>query len=228
MLNTIRNFTAAVVALGMCSSLAIAQIGARAGNRPALNPPTGNAVAGQRNNPAANRTSGEAPQRLGGRRGSGEKPTGSQLSEQQQQNLQKLQSDLQAIKQGSQVTPEQKQALKNDLLAMADGATKPDPALVQQLANDLSAALADGNVSNAEKAKLTKDLDAVMDSASIPAAEVQQAISDAQAILTASGVDKADVQTIVKDLQAIANEAKKNAQAAGSTVKGKLQGRLKS
>ncbi len=75
-------------------------------------------------------------QRAGGRMGrtgaeasggarTGNKPSGSHISETQQKNIQKLTSDLQAIKQGSQVTPEMKQALKNDLMAMAEGATKP-------------------------------------------------------------------------------------------------------
>ncbi len=139
------------------------------------------------------------------------KPTGQNLSPTQQQNIQKLQADLNAIKQGSQVTAEQKQALKNDLMAMADGATKPDPALVQQLANDLAEAVADGKIDNKEKAQLSNDLYKVMNSANIPAEEVNQAISDAQAILTASGLTKADVQTIVSDLKAIGTEAKNNA-----------------
>ena len=131
------------------------------------------------------------------------------MSEAQQQNIQKLSSDLQAIKQGSQVTPEMKQALKNDLMAMAEGATKPDPAAVDKLASDLSDAMSDGKITNAEKAKLSNDLYAVMNSANIPASEVNAAIADAKVILTASGISKNDVQTIANDLKAIANEAKK-------------------
>ncbi len=162
-------------------------------------------------------------QRPGGRLGrtgnetTNKQPSGSHLSETQQKNIQKLTSDLQAIKQGSQVTPEMKQALKNDLMAMADGATKPDPALVDKLAADLADAMSDGNISNAEKAKLTNDLYAVMYSANIPASEVNQAIADAQVILAASGVTKQDVQTIVADLKAIATEAQKIHPGSGGT-----------
>mgnify|MGYP007071127560 CR=1 FL=1 len=175
-------------------------------------------------------------QRLGGRAtkpstdaarsGNLPKPSVSNLSPTQQQNLQKLQADLQAIKQGSQVTTEQKQALKNDLLAMADGATKPDQALVQQLANDLADAMSDGSIDSKEKAKLANDLQKIMNSANIPPEEVNQAIADAQAILTSSGVDKSDVQTIVNDLKAIATEAKNNAPNGGAraaSLKGKLK-----
>lgn len=156
----------------------------------------------------------------------GSKPSGTHLSETQKQNLQKLQADLQAIQQGSQVTTEQKQALKNDLMAMAEGATKPDPALVQQLANDLSEAIADGSIDNKEKAQLANDLQKVMTSANIPPEEVNQAIADAQAILTASGVDKSEVQTIVSDLKAIATEAKNNAPNGGAKAPG-VKGKFK-
>lgn len=155
----------------------------------------------------------------------GNKPTGSHISEAQQKNIQKLTSDLQSIKQGSQVTPEMKQALKNDLMAMADGATKPDQALVQKLANDLADAMSDGKISNAEKAKLTNDLYAVMNSANVSTAEVSQAITDAQAILAASGVDKQDAQTISADLKAIAAEAQKNHPSAGTSSSGTQRSR---
>ncbi|MBP6823413.1 MAG: hypothetical protein KA368_17825 [Acidobacteria bacterium] len=167
-------------------------------------------------------------QRAGGRLGkagtessaaarTGNKPSGSHISETQQQNIQKLTTDLQAIKQGSQVTPEMKQALKNDLMAMADGATKPDPTLVDKLAADLADAMSDGKITNAEKAKLTNDLYAVMNSANIPASEVNQAVADAQVLLAASGVEKQDAQLIVNDLKAIAAEAQKNLPNSGGT-----------
>jgi len=110
------------------------------------------------------------------------------------------------LKQGSQVTQSQKDALKKDLNAMVTSATRPDAALVNQLASDLSAALADGKVTGVEKAKLTKDLEKVMNSAGISAAQVSLAISDAQAILLASGVSKADVQKVVADLKAVAKK----------------------
>ena len=138
----------------------------------------------------------------------------------QQKNIQKLTGDLQAIKQGSQVTLEMKQALKNDLMAMAEGATKPDPALVDKLAADLADAMSDGNISNAEKAKLTNDLYAVMNSANIPASEVNQAVADAQVILAASGVTKQDAQAIANDMKAIVAEFQKNHPSAGTNASG--------
>jgi len=147
------------------------------------------------------------------------KPTGSNMSADQQQNIKRLQSDLSAIKSGSQVTTEQKQALQQDLMAMAEGATKPNAALVEQLANDLAAAMSDGNISNKELIKLTDDLEAVMNSANISKAQVTQAVTDAQAILKASGVSQSDAQAVVNDLNAIVVEAQKNGQNAVNEAK---------
>ncbi len=69
------------------------------------------------------------------------KPTGNNMSAAQKQNITKLKNDLNAIQSGSQVTDVQKEALKNDLMALCDGATKPDEAMVQKLANDLAEAM---------------------------------------------------------------------------------------
>jgi exonuclease VII large subunit len=96
--------------------------------------------------------------------------TGSKMSKTQQQNINKLKADLNSIKQGSQVTQAQKDALKNSLTAIVDGATKPDPDLVQQLANDLTQAIADSNLTTKEKIQLATNLQKVMNSANIPLA----------------------------------------------------------
>ena len=144
---------------------------------------------------------------------SGEK-AGSRMSETQQQNVNKLLSDLKDIKSGSQVTPEQKQQLKNDLMAMADGAQKPSQASVSQLATDLQAAWSDQKLTPVEQKKLMADVTAVFTSANIPASEVQATVIDAQAILTASGVTKEDAVAIANDLKAIATELKNNVPAS--------------
>lgn len=146
------------------------------------------------------------------------------MSEAQQQNLTKLKTDAEQIKSGSQVTQQQKDQLKRDLEAMIHGATRPDAALVDQLAADLSAAMADGKVSGLEKTKLMKDIEKVLNSSGISMTEVNAVIADAQAILAASGVSKADAQTIGNDLKAIAGELKKNAPASAPAARKRLRG----
>lgn len=163
-------------------------------------------------------------QRRGGSRRGGDaanqngktRQRGASVSDQQKKNIEVLKTDLNAIKSNSEVTPEQKDALKNSLMTLAEGTTKPDAALVESLANNLSNALADGNLSSAEKARLATDLQKVMNSANIPVAEVNAAIADATAILQASNIDRADVELIVKDLKAIADEAKNRVPTTGN------------
>lgn len=149
---------------------------------------------------------------------------GKEPSAQQQANIEKLKTDLQAIRAGSEVTPQQKEQLAQSLKTLAEGTTKPSEASIEQLANDLAAARSDGELSKAEQIKLIQDIQTVLNSANIPMAEVEAAINDAQAILVASGVSKEDAQVIANDLQAIALELKKNVQnfpQQGSNLQGK-------
>lgn len=131
---------------------------------------------------------------------------GNQFSDSQKAALKQLQADLRKIQQQSEATQEQKESLKKSLAAMADGATKPDPASIDKLAADLSEALADGNLTNAELLRLAQSLQAVLNSANIPQEEIKQTISDAQALLAAKGIEKGDLDKIVADLKQIAQE----------------------
>ncbi|MCA9793913.1 MAG: hypothetical protein KC910_19020 [Candidatus Eremiobacteraeota bacterium] len=128
----------------------------------------------------------------------------------QQGNLQKLQSDLLKLKGESQVTQAQKDKLATDLYALADGAHKPEKATVDKLAADLTSAVADSSLSQAEMAKLMRDIEAVLNSAGMTSQEVSAVIGDAQQILASSNVDRAEVQMVVADLEAIAREVQKN------------------
>ena len=99
---------------------------------------------------------------------------------------------------------------QNKPYALAEGATRPDKSTVEKLATDLSTALANGNVSNQEKAQLANDLQKVMNSANIPSEEVQAAITSITAVLQASNISQSDVATIKTDLQNIVTERKAN------------------
>src|SRR6185295_1645228 len=145
------------------------------------------------------------------------------MSPAQQQNAEQLKTDAASVKHGSQVSQAQKDALKNDLYSMVKSGNRPDEALVNQLATDLSNALADGKITGLEKSKLMKDVEKVMNSAGVSPTQVNQAISDAQAILTASGLTKSDVQKIGADLRAITAEAQKNAPAKAQSLRDKLK-----
>lgn len=138
-------------------------------------------------------------------------------TEAQKVNLTKLQTDLAAIKAGSQVTTAQKQALAASLAACADGATKPSKSAVEALAASLAAALADKAISPAEKARIASAVQAVLVSANVPKAEATAVLTNAQAVLTSAGLSRETVAVVAKDLQAIAAELKANAPAKPAT-----------
>ncbi|MDB6126017.1 MAG: hypothetical protein JWQ71_5010 [Pedosphaera sp.] len=132
------------------------------------------------------------------------------ISQAQQQNIDKLQTDLTAIKAGSEVTPEQKQTLASDVATLAKSATKPSKTSLTKLANNLSTALADKNVSAKEQAQLAKDINIVVNSSGISPAQAQAFIVAAQKVLTDSGVTAQDVQTVGSNLKAIVGELQKS------------------
>lgn len=136
-------------------------------------------------------------------------PNTPKLSATQQQNINQLVADLKTIKSKSPVTPEQKQQLKKDLQAAAEGAKKPSPESVTKLASDLSTAWADQKLSPSERVYLVQNFNAVMNSANIPSAESQAALNSAQTILKYSGISKEDAQKLNNDLKAIAAELQK-------------------
>lgn len=125
------------------------------------------------------------------------------VSEQLERSVLALLEDLDALVAGSAVTPEQVAALAESLRAMADGGAQPSAASVSALAEHLSAALSNRNLSRREAAELAHDLRAVMRSADVSDEEAEAALSAARAVLVSSNVDQADVDEIVGDLQAI-------------------------
>jgi hypothetical protein len=128
----------------------------------------------------------------------------------QQQMIDKLQTDLTAIKAGAPVTPEQKQELQNDFLTLSKGATKPSKDAVTKLANDLSAALANKNVSAKDQALLAKAINVVMNNGNLSPAQAQAFVTTAQNSLKASGVTESEAQTVASDLKAIVTELQKS------------------
>lgn len=151
--------------------------------------------------------------------GQGGEVVKAKMSPAQQQNVQKLMNDLNTIKAGSQVTPQQIQKLQQDLFNMVDGATKPSQQSVQELATDLANVWADGKITPKEQKELMDDVYAILNSANISVSEAEAVIADAQTILQASGLSASDVQTISNDLKAIANELQKNTSTTTSSKK---------
>ena len=129
--------------------------------------------------------------------------TRQKLSPQQQQNLDQLKIDLQAIQSKSQFTKEQKQAIAKDLTTILSVANKPSQESVQTLADDLTKFLADGKLGTAEALTLTKDVAAVLSTANISQEDAQQLKADVQTALKASNLTQADVKTLQQDVQAI-------------------------
>jgi hypothetical protein len=128
-----------------------------------------------------------------------------------QQNLAKVRADLAAFKPNSPVTPQQKLQLKNDLLASAQGASKPSPAAISVLADSLSAAFTQTAFPDKDRDRLVSRLAAVLNPARIQPAQMQAIYADIQAIFQANGMARKDAVKIVDQVKAVAAETQKPA-----------------
>lgn len=128
-----------------------------------------------------------------------------------QQSKAKLRADLTAIKANSPVTAEQKQQITRDLMALAQGGTKPSLATAANLANSLSAAFAQKPLADKDCNRLLSDLAAVLNPARIQPAQMQAIYADIQAIFQANGMVRKDAVKLVDQVKAIAVETQKSA-----------------
>jgi hypothetical protein len=124
----------------------------------------------------------------------------------QHEHFEKLKSNIEGITPGITDPNEQKTALKDSLLAVVDGSTKPAAPMVGQLSSDLANAMAARRSgSNLDTTRLVQDLKTVMNGAYITPIQVTRASNHAQTVLKAGGISPKDTQLIANDLKAIAD-----------------------
>ena len=130
-------------------------------------------------------------------------PTPIQLS------IAKLRTDLTAIKASSPATAAQKQQIAKDLMATAQGASKPSQATAAALANGLATAFADKPLADKDCSRLLSDLAAVLNPAKIQASQMQAIYADIQAIFQANGMARNNAVKLVDQVKAVGAETQK-------------------
>jgi hypothetical protein len=126
-----------------------------------------------------------------------------------QQSIAKLRADLTAIKANSPATVEQRQKIAQDLMAVAQGGSKPSQATAAGLANGLAAAFAEKPLADKDCSRLLSDLAAVLNPAKIQASQMQAVYADIQAIFQANGLARKDAVKITDQVKAVGAETQK-------------------
>lgn len=126
-----------------------------------------------------------------------------------QQSLAKVRADLAAIQANSPLTATQKQQLAKDLLACAQGASKPSQATVSALADSLAAAFAQKPLSEASRNRLVSRLAAVLNPANIQPSQMQAVYADVQAIFQDNGMVRRDAVKIADQVKAVGAETQR-------------------
>ena len=124
-------------------------------------------------------------------------------------NLDKLETDLAAIKSGVDVSDDQKQTLRDDLNTLARASVKPSKDSLSKLTDDISAALSATNATPRERGQLAQAVNVIVNSSMTTPAQAQSFVVVAETSLRSSGVDDTGVQTVSDDLKAILAEVQK-------------------
>ena len=130
-------------------------------------------------------------------------PTTPAKPNQHQQNIAKLKVDVARIHTEHKVTDQSKEEFSRDLLSIAQGSTKPSPATLSKLADDLLPALAASSVTTAADDKLVQRLVVVVNSGGLTATRTQEISEETQTALQSAGVSPADASKVASDLQSI-------------------------
>ncbi len=121
-------------------------------------------------------------------------------------DLQKLQSDTEAVEAQSQVTVAELTAYAADLKAISPPSGQPSSTLttaIQTLQSDESTILASGTFTSAQQTQIVNDLATVLTSEGATTAQASKASADLQTIITASGLTSSDVGQLDSDLKAV-------------------------
>ena len=126
-----------------------------------------------------------------------------------QQSLAKLKADLAVIKPNTPVPAAQKQQIAKDLMAVAQGASKPSQTTVASLASSLADAVAEKPLADNSTSRLMSNLAAVLNPTKISPAQMQAIYDDIQAIFQANGTARKDAVKIVDQVKAVGVETRK-------------------
>jgi hypothetical protein len=129
----------------------------------------------------------------------------------QQQAMARLQADLSAMRPGTQVTPEMKQQLTRDLIAISQATPKPSGQAAMRLSEDLASALSQKLLSNATRGRLAQNLNGILNPATTQPSQVADIVTDIQSIFESNGVPAADAKRAAEAAKAAAAELRKPA-----------------
>jgi hypothetical protein len=128
-----------------------------------------------------------------------------------QQSLAKVRADLAAIGANAPVTAEQKLQFTKDLMASAQGPSKPSQSTLAPLAASLLAAFTQAPLPEKDRDRLVSRLAAVLNPARIQPAQMQAIYADIQAIFQANGMARKEAVKIVDQVKAVAAETQRSA-----------------
>jgi hypothetical protein len=117
--------------------------------------------------------------------------------------LAKLVRDLNALTVGHASNPNEQNILRNDLMGVTQGGSRPPTQAVRQLSGSLVNHLPTRKTYFLNTEQLALDLEVVMNGGRVTPTRVSHAISSAGSLMRSSGVPQAGVEAVIADLKSI-------------------------
>jgi hypothetical protein len=118
----------------------------------------------------------------------------------------KVRADLTALAAATKASPELKQTLANDLMALARGSTKPSGPTLNKFASQLADALAGKSLDASPQTRLVEKLNLLLNSASLSTSRAQEVSLEVKKLLENAGVPANTADTLQTALDAVVAE----------------------
>ncbi|HMP82422.1 MAG TPA: hypothetical protein PKA41_06905 [Verrucomicrobiota bacterium] len=126
----------------------------------------------------------------------------------QQQNLNKLKSDIASFLTDTAVSQEKIGRFATNLTAVARGPKKPAAAAINKLATGIGTQLTGRTLTPADQTRLAENLEAVVNGSKLSRLQTEAYIADIQKILQQSGAKTEDAAAVAADVKATLAEIK--------------------
>jgi hypothetical protein len=117
--------------------------------------------------------------------------------------LARLVRDLNTLTVGYMAPMNDRNILRNDLMAVSQGGMRPPSASVLQLSQHLVGFLPQRRIPLLNTERLALDLETVMNGSRLNAGQVNRAINSAQSILRSSGLTQLGLQAVSTDMRSV-------------------------
>jgi hemoglobin-like flavoprotein len=136
----------------------------------------------------------------------------------QQAQINRLTAELNMFRPNAQITPDQRTAFANALMAAGNTANPPSQQVVARLADNLTGALSGVTLNQQQRHQLAIDLNMLLHADRLSSTDTQRVVNDARSLLSGLGVTPEQLNLVTTDLMTLAGIPAQSGTALGGST----------